>query len=205
MMTATISQAKLTFEQFINQLPDEEGCYELVNGEIVRKQPTRKHNDIADAISDRFKDEVKRLDLNYRITGRVIIRTETETGQVQGRYPDLVVVDRTVWESNLTAQSVLDQPPQLVVEVVSTNWEDDYIDKFAEYQRLGIAEYWIVDYLAIGSRSWLGNPKLPTIFICSLNQEKSYEVKKYQGDNLIISPTFPEWNLTPKQLWDDKS
>ena len=35
------------------------------------------------------------LNLNYPITGRVIIRTETETGQVQGRYPDLVVVDRT--------------------------------------------------------------------------------------------------------------
>jgi Uma2 family endonuclease len=28
------------------------------------------------------------------------------------------------------------------------NWDNDYIDKLDEYQRLGILEYWIVDYLA---------------------------------------------------------
>ena len=43
-------------------------------------------------------------------------------------------------------------PIQLAVEVTSTNWEDDYLDKLEEYQRLGIAEYWIVDYLAIAEQ-----------------------------------------------------
>ncbi|WP_448561002.1 Uma2 family endonuclease [Trichothermofontia sp.] len=51
------------------------------------------------------------------------------------------------------------EPIQLVVEVVSTNWEDDYIDKLDKYDRLDISEYWIVDYLALGSRRYLGNPK----------------------------------------------
>jgi hypothetical protein len=39
-MTAVVIKLKLSFSQFINQLPDEEGCYEFVNGEIMRKQPT---------------------------------------------------------------------------------------------------------------------------------------------------------------------
>jgi hypothetical protein len=28
---------------------------------------------------------------------------------------------------------------------VSTNWRDDYLMKLGEYEKLGIAEYWIVD------------------------------------------------------------
>jgi Uma2 family endonuclease len=29
---------------------------------------------------------------------------------------------------------------RLLIEVVSTNWQDDYLIKLAEYQRLGIPE-----------------------------------------------------------------
>jgi Uma2 family endonuclease len=39
---------------------------------------------------------------------------------------------------------------ELVVEVVSTNWQDDYARKIEEYALLGIPEYWIIDYLGIG-------------------------------------------------------
>lgn len=56
-MTITIDKPKqkLTFEQFITQLPDEEGRYELIDGEIMRILPTRKHETIAEFISDIFK------------------------------------------------------------------------------------------------------------------------------------------------------
>ena len=37
----------------------------------------------------------------------------------------------------------------LVVEVVSTNWSDDYALKFDEYETIGIPEYLIVDYLGL--------------------------------------------------------
>jgi Uma2 family endonuclease len=46
------------------------------------------------------------------------------------------VVDKTVCDSNPAAYSAFVEPLQLAVEVVSTNWEDDYIDKLDEYQRL---------------------------------------------------------------------
>jgi Uma2 family endonuclease len=202
-MTITINKPKqkLSFEQFITQLPDEEGRYELVNGEIMRTLPTRRHETIAELITDFFKDEVKRLKLNYFVSGRIMIRTENKDLQEQGRHPDVTVVDKTAWESNPSSYSALLFPPQLVVEVVSTNWEDDYVDKLDEYQRLGVTEYWIIDYLAIASRSYLGNPKQPTIFVYTLTENKIYQMKSYQDQESVVSPTFPDLKLTPEQLW----
>lgn len=203
-MTATPTQPKqmLTFEKFVKQLPDAEGRYELVNGEIVRILPIRLHETLAEFLSDTFKDEVKRLKLNYWVSGRVVLRTLTSNGKEQGRHPDVTVVDKTLWESKPFDYSALTEPPQLVVEVVSTNWEDDYIDKLDEYQRLGIPEYWIVDYLALGSRNYLGNPKEPTVFVYLLDENGVYQMTAYRGSDRIISRTFPELVLTAEYVLD---
>jgi Uma2 family endonuclease len=191
----------LTFHQFLENLPNEEGRYELVNGQIMRILATRRHETLAEAITDLFKAETKRLNLNYFVSGRIVVRTETASGQEQGRHPDVTVVDKTAWEAQPSAYSALVDPPQLIVEIVSTNWEDDYVDKFEEYQRLGVSEYWIVDYWAIASRSYLGNPKAPTIFICTLNANKKYDRQGYQFNDPLVSVSFPELKVTPEQIW----
>jgi Uma2 family endonuclease len=84
--------------------------------------------------------------------------------------------------------------------VVSSNWEDDYIDKFEEYQNMGIGEYWIVDYLATGSREFIDNPKIPTVFVNLLDKNGKYQTNKFTGDDKIISRTFPELDLTATQI-----
>ncbi len=191
---------KLNLSQFVRQLPDEEARYELVNGEIVRILPTRRHETIAEFISDLFKAEVRGNQQNYWVSGRIIIKTETSNSIEQGRNPDVSVVNRNIWESNPFAYSALIEPLQLAVEVVSTNWEDDYLDKLDEYQRLGIREYWIVDYLAIASRSYLGNPKVPTVFVYLLDDYGLYQVKAYTGQETIVSKNFPRLHITTEQI-----
>ncbi|OIP70779.1 MAG: hypothetical protein AUK43_08440 [Oscillatoriales cyanobacterium CG2_30_40_61] len=200
MTLTSIPTKQLTFTEFLEQLPDEAGRYEFVNGEIVRTLATRQHDNIADFIARQFDKEVERLHLNYRVSGRVVVRTLTANGREQGRQPDVSIVDKTLWNSNLSAYTAFIEPLQLAVEIVSTNWEDDYVDKLDEYQRLGISEYWIVDYLAIASRSYLGNPKIPTIFVYQLDKTGIYQHQSYQGLDLILSPTFPELQLTVEQI-----
>ena len=65
---------------------------------------------------------------------------------------------------------------------------------------MGIPEYWIVDYAALGGRELIGKPKQPTILVCSLD-EGEYQINKFRGDSRIQSPTFPKLNLTAQQIF----
>ena len=196
MVTTT---SKLTFEQFLAQYPDGEGKFELVNGEIVKVEATRAHKNVSRFLMFAFNDEIRRLKLDYIVDKDIIIQTVNSAGEEQGRNPDVSVVKESIWNANVTAYGALREPIQLAVEVSSTNWDDDYIDKLEEYERLGIPEYWIVDYLAIASRNYLGNPKKPTVFVHQLVNGK-YQTQAFQDDNAIESQTFPELKLTVEQI-----
>ncbi len=196
-MTTTTAK-KLTFKEYLEQYPDD-GIYELVNGKIVEVDATRAHKNVARFLVKSFDREIDRLELDYIADKDIHIRTVTADGEERGRNPDVSVVSKSLWNSNVTAYGALIEPIQLAVEVTSTNWEDDYIDKLDEYQRLGIPEYWIVDYLAIASRAYLGNPKVPTIFVYQLVEDQ-YQVQSFTVDERIVSPTFPELNITVEQV-----
>jgi Uma2 family endonuclease len=196
-MTIT-TLTKLDFGQFLQQRPDD-GVYELVNGEIVKVEAIRARKNVARYLMFGFNDEIRRLQLDYIVDKDIVIRTVTNKGEQRGRNPDVSVVSASLWNSHVTSYGALIEPVKLAVEVISTNWEDDYIDKLEEYENLGIKEYWIVDYLAIASRSYLGNPKLPTIFVYELIDGK-YQVKAFTGTEKIISPTFSELNITVEDV-----
>ena len=191
---------KLTFEDFLERCP-QDGFYELVNGEIVKVETTRYHQNIARFLMFAFNDEIRRFKLDYIVDKDIPIKTLTDEGQQQGRRPDVAVVNGSLWNSDVRGYGALTEPIQLAVEIVSTNWEDDYVDKLDEYQRLGITEYWIVDYLAIASRAYLGNPKQPTIFVYNL-VENSYRVNAFKESDRLISPTFTELTLTAAEVFN---
>lgn len=189
----------LSFDQFLEQCP-EDGRYELVDGKMVKILATRIHYDIAWLILKSFDREIDRLALNYVVNDVAAVLTINKKGKEQGRHPDVSVINRDLWRRDRLDYRGIREPIQLAVEVVSTNWEDDYIDKLDEYARLGIPEYWIVDYLAIGSRDYLGDPKLPSVLIFNLDAEGKYQMARYQNSDRLISATFPELNLTVEQI-----
>jgi len=194
----TTAQPLLTFEQFLQVVP-EAGTYELVNGEIVEVEPTRAHKNVARYLMYALNDEKRRLRLDVIVDKDIVIRTVTADGREQGRNPDVSVVNEAVWNSNVLSYGALTEPIQLAVEVVSTNWEDDYVDKLDEYQRLGITEYWIVDYLAIASRAYLGSPKVPTVSVYRY-VDGGYQLQKFTNGEQIISPLFRELKITVDEL-----
>ena len=190
----------VTFEEFIAWIP-EDGRYELIDGKIVEMQPTGKHEEVTEFSSRRLILEAERLQKPYRFPNRALIKAPSwETGYL----PDVLVLKRDalatepLWEKAATitqGASVV-----LVVEVVSTNWENDYARKLEDYEEMGIPEYWIVDYLGLGGKRFIGDPKRPTLSVYEL-VNGSYQVKQFREDERIESPTFSELNLTAKQVF----
>ena len=118
--------------------------------------------------------------------------------------PDIIVLDKqTVAEDpywKRTSSISTGKSAKLIVEVVSTNWQDDYLTKLAEYEKFGIAEYWIVDYKALGGTRYIGSPKIPTVWIYQLGDNEYKEGQIFRGCDSIESPTLPELKLTVEQL-----
>ncbi len=198
-MVAIASKVKLTFEEYLREYPQGEGFFELVDGELTKMEAIRAHKNISRFLMFSFNDEIRRLELDYIVDKDIVIRTVNKSGKERGRIPDVSVVKASLWNDNVIAYGAVTEPLELAVEVVSTNWEDDYIDKLEEYETIGIKEYWIVDYMAIASRSYLGNPKVPMVFIYQLKDGK-YECKSFKNNDKITSCIFPELNLTVQEI-----
>ena len=190
----------LSFLDFLETTPEDGNRYELVNGERVQLMATRAHDDVADFIYDAFRDQVKRDLLNYKVSRFASVKTRRDDGLVQGRTPDVSVIDKDVWESDPKAYAALEEPIQLAVEVSSTNWRDDYLYKLAEYEALGTLEYWIVDYLAVGAIRYIGSPKTPTVSVYTLINGE-YQLQQFRGGDRILSMTFPELAVTAAEIF----
>ncbi|MEY3219909.1 MAG: hypothetical protein RIT27_1266 [Pseudomonadota bacterium] len=200
-MNALLSSSppQTTLEDFLENYPTD-GHYEWVNGEIIDMRATRQHDDIANFMMFAFHDEIRQHQLNYVVTNIALVRTVVLNGREQCRKPDVSVISRAQWEIERQSYAALIDPIQLAVEVVSTNWDDDYLDKLEEYQRLGISEYWIVDYLALGSRDFLGKPKQPAVLVFQLDEQRRYQCQLFREEQRIISSTFAHLNLTAQQI-----
>jgi Uma2 family endonuclease len=68
-----------------------------------------------------------------------------------------------------------------------------------KYEALGIPEYWIVDYAGLSGIQYIDIPKQPTVTIHRLI-DGEYLAQKFQGDQLITSPTFLQLILTTSQI-----
>ncbi|MDJ0570029.1 MAG: Uma2 family endonuclease [Pleurocapsa sp. MO_192.B19] len=184
------------FEEFINWYPEDGKKYELIEGVIVEVLPTGSHEDISGFLIAELNFEIRKQNLGYSIPKNCLLKPLAPRS---GYLPDVAVIDRKyiqdepLWNKSSVIQN--GQTVPLVIEVVSTNWRDDYGHKFVEYEAMGIAEYWIVDYRALGAVRYIGKPKQPTITICKLI-EGEYQMEKFVKGDRLKSNVFPQLELS---------
>ncbi len=194
----------VTLEEFWDWYPDGyEGRFELHNGVIVKMQPTGTHEQVAGFLASELSVYLDRFNLPLFIPRQGLIKAiDTDKSAY---IPDVMVLDSNsvknnepLWKKRSTI--IQGATVKLAIEVVSTNWQDDYLMKLGEYEKLGIEEYWIIDYLGLGGRRYISTPKQPTISIYHL-VEKEYTLELFQSQDILKSSLFPELSLTAEQIF----
>ncbi|NEP09893.1 MAG: Uma2 family endonuclease [Symploca sp. SIO2C1] len=192
----THTPVKLTFEQYLEYDDGTDNRYEVFDGELVEVPAESELNSwIAKYLERKIETVVpmrqvrlQKLDLAVPVFPRMPLN----------RQPDLTVVrpEHIQQMAKLGKMAItLDMaPPRLVVEVVSPyrnqkdeNYQRDYIDKVHQYQERGIPEYWIVD------------PQTRVVTVLLLVNGR-YQATEFSGNQRIVSRTFPELELTAKQV-----
>ncbi len=200
--TQTIAKT-VTFDEFVTWYPENSvHRYELRNG-VILEMPlgTGDHSNVTGFIGLKLGVQIDSRELPYSIPGDCLLKPVRNES---GYQPDVIILDQSAltneprWkkESIITMGSSV----RLAVEVVSTNWRDDYFLKASDYEEMGIPEYWIVDYLGLGGRQFIGNPKQPTLSVYQL-VDGEYQAKQFRGDSRVESLAFPELNLTAEQIF----
>ncbi len=193
----------VTFDEFIAWYPENSKTrYELHNGVIVEMpKPTGKHSEVAGFLNIEIGVTCRLAQLPYFIPRECVVKPDPLES---GYEPDVIVLDRQAIakEPRWEAESIITSSfsVRLIVEVVSTNWHDDYALKLEDYEAMGIPEYWIVDYLGLGGRRYIGNPKRPTLSVHQLIKGE-YQVRQFREGERIESPTFQNLNLTAQQIF----
>ncbi len=192
---------QITFDEFIAWYPENsEHRYELHDGEIIEMpKPIGKHSEVAGYMALLLGIKIERLQFPYFVPKECVVKFGES-----GYEPDVIVLNRQTlgddprWQKESTITR--GESAKLVIEVVSTNWSDDYALKLEDYEALGIEEYWICDYLGLGGRRYIGAPKQPTFSVYQLNEAGEYQVKQFRGEQAIKSKVFPELQLSMNQI-----
>lgn len=191
----------ISFEDFLEWYPEGSNRYELIEGVIFEMLPTGSHEEISGFLIAELNFEIRKQNLPYAIPKNCLLKP---SAPYSGYLPDVAVINREfmkdepLWLKSSVIQN--GQTVPLVIEVVSTNWRDDYGHKFVEYEAMGIAEYWLVDYRALGAVRYIGKPKQPTIIICKLI-EGEYQMEKFVKGDRLQSHIFPDLELTTEAVF----
>ena len=192
----------MSFEEFLNWIPEDGRQYELHSGRVVEMQLTGAHELVGAFVAEELTLQIRQHNTPYVIPKSCLLKPNLPDS---GYRPDVVVLNKAelvkepLWQRASTVQ--YGQTIPLVVEVVSTNWRDDYGHKLVEYEAMGIAEYWIIDFRALGAVRYIGQPKQPTITVCRL-VDGEYDIQRLVAGQVLKSSIFPDFELAVDAVFE---
>ena len=133
----------MTEREFVDWVGD--GRAEWVNGEVIIMSPINfEHADLQQFLFRLIGDFADEHDLGKVLAEPFQIRFELEKSR---RSPDIIFVSNR--KMSLMKSSHFEAARDLIVEIVSPDSQNrDRREKFLEYEKAGVREYWIVDPLS---------------------------------------------------------
>jgi Uma2 family endonuclease len=161
---------------------------EWVDGRVVELPPV----DWAHQSVSGFLIAVLGMFVEERKLGRILHRPFQMKldGDLPGRAPDLLFVS-TAHKKRLKWM-YLEGPADLVVEIVGPgSRETDRGEKFSDYEKGGVLEYWLID------------PKRKQVDFFLLNQRGKYHPAKLNSDGIFNSKMISGVWIRPQWFWAD--
>jgi len=170
--------------------------YELVDGRlIVMPEPSELHEEILEFLSFMFELAYRRRKLKYSVRKRNAL----SLGAAKARRPDIAIIERPkVFLDDKPSRGITTKP-FMIVEIASSNWSTDLVDKQEEYQALGVPEYWIVDYRGQIPAKYCLRGKGKKVIVLTLEKGEYQRVENLPGE-IIYCQTFPDLKLTINQV-----
>jgi Uma2 family endonuclease len=174
--------AGTTYEEFL-EWADEDTLAEWVDGIIVMTSPASlKHQRIVKFLVRLLSTYCEMYEL-----GEIMLPPFQMKLAHAGREPDLMFV--TTDHLDRFKHTYLDGPADLVVEIISPESQGrDRLDKFSEYSKAGIPEYWLIDPLADQAEFY------------QLDESGHYQAAALE-DGIYRSRVLPGFWLKVEWLW----
>jgi Uma2 family endonuclease len=131
----------MTWDEYLEWVSDENDA-EWVDGEIVWMSPVSTYSgDLTQFLAALLRLYAEHHDLGDVFVERALMRLRTRPS---GREPDIFFVAKE--RRDTVTRTYIDGPADLVIEITAKESQRrDRVEKFAEYQRAGVREYWIID------------------------------------------------------------
>jgi Uma2 family endonuclease len=196
----TMPQSKVrfaSFEEYLTWSDDPEnyleGHYELVDGELVQL-PTE--SELNGAIALYILAQLLKLGVSFRLLRPYQCEVQVpvlQKGDAQTRIPDLVLLREEHLDllTTRTTITIKMPPPRMILEVASPgrrNQERDYDRKLAQYQAIGVDEYWIAD------------PSQQIVTVFQLQPSGYVKVGEFREGAIVPCATCPALTLTAEQI-----
>lgn len=180
--------SKLTYEEFLKAY---DGRYaEFVDAEVIEPMSvTERHDDVTGFLFALLRIFIEERKLG-KVKGEPYQMKMVIDGKIKGREPDIFVIR----SENLDriGEQFLDGAADLVIEVVSPDSiVRDTQDKFEEYEKAGVAEYWIVD------------PNRRTANFYARDENGRYKQLFLQEDGKFESGIIPGLWIDTAWLWQE--
>jgi Uma2 family endonuclease len=180
----SVAVRKLSWDD-LKGLPEDAGRTEIVDGDLVMSPtPSDRHQEISTALAAKIYPFVRRQKL----------------GKFYGAPVHVVLAENTNFEPDLcflaTANlhrlesPVIAGPPDLIIEIISeSNRTHDTVVKFQNYERYGVAEYWLVD------------PRDEKVTVWSLEQGSYVSLGAFATGSKLLTRALEGLTLDPAEIF----
>jgi Uncharacterized protein conserved in cyanobacteria len=177
----------MSYDEFLAWLGDDKHAEWVCGSVVFHGSVTRRHSLIGGFLLSLLGLFIEQHDLGEMHRTPFQMRASPD---LPSRAPDILFVAKE--RLGLIQANGLNGPADLVVEIVSPESRSrDRGEKYGEYERGGVREYWIIDH------------ERQTAEFNRLGPEGRYLLAPVDADGWFESAVLPGLRLKPEWLWQD--